>query len=126
MAPTSDPNTESTSIIKSDRSGRTRYSAEYRAEVVAAFEHSGLSGPAFARQCGIKYPTFAAWVAMSRKSGLGLAKDMDDSGQRFLLAEVAGPETGSALRVELPGGAVAHVSSACQAKLLGEMLKALA
>ena len=59
MASTSD----STSIIKSDRIGRTRYSAEYEAEVVAAFDGSGLSGPAFAKQCGIKYPTFAAWVA---------------------------------------------------------------
>ena len=43
-----------TSIVKSDRVGRTRYTAEYKSEVVAAFEPSSLSGPAFARQCGIK------------------------------------------------------------------------
>ena len=123
MASTSDTSTESTSIIKSDRAGRTRYSAEYRAEVVAAFEGCGLSGPAFARQCGIKYPTFAAWVAKSRKAGM--AGDEDDVGQRFLLAEIAGPDTGAALRVELPGGALAHVSTTSHAALLGEMLKAL-
>ena len=46
----------STSIVKSDRAGRSRYTAQYKSEVVAAFEASGLSGPAFARQCGIKYP----------------------------------------------------------------------
>jgi transposase-like protein len=124
MANTSDPSAETTSIIKSDRTGRTRYSAEYRAEVVEAFEHSGMSGPAFAAQCGIKYPTFAAWVAKARKKPG--SEDDGDAGQRFLLAEVAGPETGSAMRVELPGGAVAHVSSASQAALLGEILKVLA
>jgi len=58
---------ESTSIIKSDRIGRTRYSSQYKAEVVAAYEQSGMSGQAFAEQCGVKHPTFAAWVAKSRK-----------------------------------------------------------
>jgi len=115
---------ESTSIIKSDRLGRVRYSAEYKAEVVAAFKASGLSGPAFARQCGIKYPTFAAWVAGSRKSGD--PAPATEGGPQFLLAEVAGPSGGGALKVELPGGAVAHVSSASQAGLLGELLRALA
>jgi transposase len=56
-------------IIKSDRTGRTRYTAEYKREVIDAFEPSGLSGPAFARQCGIKYPTFAAWLTKRRKEG---------------------------------------------------------
>ena len=56
----------STSIVKADRSGRTRYTDQYKAEVVEAFADSGLSGPAFARQCGVKYPTFAAWAANTR------------------------------------------------------------
>ena len=55
-------------IIKSDHSGRTRYTAQYKQEVVAAFESSSLSAPVFARQCGIKYPTFTAWIA-ARKRG---------------------------------------------------------
>ena len=50
-------------MIKSDCIGRTRYTAQYKAEVLAAYQRSGMSGPAFAKQCGIKYPTFAAWVA---------------------------------------------------------------
>jgi hypothetical protein len=54
--------------IKSDRIGRTRYRPQYKAEVLAAYKTSGLSGPAFARECGIKYPTFASWVAKDRKS----------------------------------------------------------
>ncbi len=55
-------------IIKSDRTGRTRYSAEYKREVLDAFESSSLSAPVFAQQCDIKYPTFAAWLA-KRKLG---------------------------------------------------------
>lgn len=115
---------ESTSIIKSDRAGRSRYSAEYKAEVVAAFEGSGMSGPTFAKQCGLKYPTFAAWVAKSRK---GEAPGVEaKSSQQFLLAELPGPRSDTSLRVELPGGAMAYVSSPDQAGLLGALLKALA
>ena len=51
----------STSIIKADRSGRSRYSQDYREEVLAAFDKSSLSGMDFARQCDIKYPTFAGF-----------------------------------------------------------------
>lgn len=120
MASTSD----STSIIKSDRIGRTRYSAEYKAEVVAAFEDSGMSGPAFAEQCGIKYPTFASWVAKSRTAGG--PPSTAEAGQQFLLAEVDPAAGETSLRVDLPGGAVAHVTTASQAALLGEMLKSLA
>ena len=53
-------------IIKSDRVGRSRYSASFKAEVLAAYARSGMSGPAFAQQCGVKYPTFASWVANDR------------------------------------------------------------
>lgn len=49
-------------IVKSDRTGRTRYTPEYKREVLAAFESSSLSAPVFAKQCGIKYPTLAAWI----------------------------------------------------------------
>ena len=47
-------------IVKSDRSGRTRYTVQYKQEVIAAYESSSLSGPDFAKQCGIKYPNLAA------------------------------------------------------------------
>ena len=53
-------------IVKSDQTGRTRYTPEYKREVLAAFDSSSLSAPVFARQCGIKYSTLAAWI--DRKS----------------------------------------------------------
>ena len=52
MSSQSDPSTGI--IVKSDRSGRTRYTAQYKQEVVTAFESSSLSIPDFAKQCGIK------------------------------------------------------------------------
>jgi len=39
------------SIVKSDRTGRTRYTAQYKQEALDAFESSSLSAPAFARNC---------------------------------------------------------------------------
>jgi transposase-like protein len=123
MASTSETSATS-NIIKSDRVGRARYSSSYKAEVVAAYERSGMSGQAFAEQCGIKYPTFAAWVAKSRRRDREAPAGKSD--QRFLLAEFSGPVSDGALRVEFPGGAVAHLTSASQAGLLAALLKTLA
>ena len=41
-------------IIKSDRTGRRRYTQHYKDEVLSAYESSGMSGPAFAEHCGLK------------------------------------------------------------------------
>lgn len=122
MASTSE--TPASPIIKSDRIGRTHYTAQYKAEVLAAFEQSGMSGQAFAEQCGVKYPTFAAWAAKSRRRTA--AAPSGKAGQQFLVAEISRQATESVLKIELPGGAIVHVSSASQAGLLGEVLKALA
>lgn len=56
-------------IIKSDSTGRTRYTRRYKQVVLAAFESSSLSAPDFAKQCGIKYPTMAAWIASRKRGG---------------------------------------------------------
>ena len=45
MQTNSDPSTGI--IIKSDRSGRVRYTDEFKREVLAAYESSSLSGPDF-------------------------------------------------------------------------------
>ena len=110
-------------IVKSDHSGRTRYAAQYKREVVAAFESSSLSAPAFARQCGIKYPTFAAWIAARKHRE---AKPAHKNPPAFIIAEVAAETDGAALEVRLPGGAVVRASDAEQIRLLAELLRQLA
>ena len=77
----------STSIIKSDRAGRTRYSQAYKDEVVASYRQSGMSAAAFAAHCGVKYPTLASLVAKAKAAGSGRSGAEED-GQRFLLAEI--------------------------------------
>lgn len=120
MQTNSDPSTGI--IIKSDRSGRVRYTDEFKREVLAAYESSSLSGPDFARQCGVKYPTLAAWVS-ARRRGRQTAAAM--TGPTFLVAEMASSSGPSALEIRLPGGAVARVSDAAQVRLLAALLQQL-
>ena len=110
-------------IVKSDRSGRTRYTAQYKQEVLAAFESSSLSAPAFALQCGIKYPTFAAWIAARKRQE---SKPVRKSPPAFLIAEVAAETGGNALEVRLPGGAVVRTADAGPIRLLATLLRQLA
>lgn len=110
------------SIIKSDRTGRIRYGPEFKSEVLAAFQTSSLSAMAFARQCGIKYPTFAAWLAAGR------SRQPKPAGGKpvFLIAEMADAADAIALEVRLPGGAVVRATGSGQIKLLAELLRQLA
>ncbi len=114
-----------TSIIKSDRTGRTRYTRQYKQEVLAAFDSSSLSAPQFAAQCGVKYPAFASWIAAAKRDGKQSAKVA--GGPTFLLAEVAASPGAhsAALEVRLPGGAVAFVPSRGQLPLLVELIRQL-
>jgi transposase len=69
---------ESSAIIRTGADGRQRYDEDYKLRVLDAFDRSGMSGKAFAAQCGVKYPTFASWLAKTpwgarsrRRSALG-------------------------------------------------------
>ena len=41
---------------------------ERREAILDAFERSGMSGAAFARHIGVKYPTLASWVQKRRRA----------------------------------------------------------
>lgn len=53
---------------KRDARGRRVTPAERRAQMVQAFQRSGLTMAAFARREGVKYPTFAGWVVKAQRS----------------------------------------------------------
>ncbi len=120
----SDPDQPSSVIVKSDRAGRTRYTAQYKREVLAAFRASSLSAPVFASQCGIKYPTFAAWVATDKRGGLRAGSE--PVRPAFVLAEFAAPADDAGLEIRLIGGAVARLAEASQIPLLAALLRKLA
>jgi len=109
-------------IVKSDRSGRTRYTAPYKQQVLDAYESSSLSAPAFAKQCGVKYPTFAAWIAVRKRPQHAASAGRP----AFLIAELAATADDTALEVRLPGGALTRATGSSQIRLLAELLRHLA
>jgi transposase len=60
-------NTEETLILKTDALGRVRMPADRREAILDAFEQSGMSGLAFAKHVGVKYPTLASWIQKRRR-----------------------------------------------------------
>lgn len=90
MADTNEsPLTECSELIRTGRDGRQRYSEAYKRQVLDAFDASGMSGKAFAEQCGVKYPTFASWLAKRRQDGgVPAAGPADPGAPAFLLAEI--------------------------------------
>lgn len=111
-------------IIKSDRTGRQRYTQQYKDEVLVAYEASGMSGPAFAEHCGLKYPTFASWVSKRRREE-GEDNSPKDN-QKFVLAEFGATADSEVIVVELPGGTSVRLANTEQVDLVAALIKALA
>ena len=125
-------------ILKQDTRGRVRTPLARREELLDEFERSGLSGMRFAKMVGIKYATFALWVAKRRKSreqgaGIRSGSDHPDAGveQRpirlfeALSVTSAGPN-GMGLTIDLPGGARLVADSSAQLQLAAELIRLLA
>lgn len=129
-------------ILKQDRLGRVRVPAARRRELLAEYERSGMSGAEFAAYVGVKYPTFATWLAKARKlpeSPPAAAQEGPTGGgqeiqpARWVEASVEGLEPprakggchSGALMVQLPGGARLEIGDSGQAALAAELLRAL-
>jgi transposase-like protein len=124
---------ESGAIIRADTRGRARYDAAFRQRVLHAYVGSGMSAMAFARHCGVKYPTLAAWVRKARPSPPpppAAVREQDTTKPRFLVAEVAA--AGSAVRdragrleLEVAPGMVARVDDVTGVALLADLVRNL-
>jgi hypothetical protein len=139
---TSTPGLEDGKILKQDEIGRVWTPRERREALVAEFERSGMSGAAFARWAGIKYPTFANWLQRRRRegrasvgrSGAGTEKASGSLSNRSAVSWVeAVVEEGStgkaqegALVVHLGGGARMEVGHVAAARLAAVVLRELA
>ena len=126
-------------ILKTDRRGRVRVPAERREALLAEFERGGTSAAEFARLTGLKYATFAGWVAQRKRRRAaaaaalpadgGLAAVVPGRAVRLFEAVVVPAPAALAcaeLRIELPGGARLRVECAAQVPLAVELLGALA
>ena len=130
----------SETILKTDQRGRVRMPPERREALLLEFERSGLSGAEYARVVGVRYSTFAAWVARRKR---GDASRRRSGGRERFRSKSSASRSGVAwveavvephrnrhdasgsLVVDLPGGARTRVSNATQAGLLARVLTEL-
>ena len=104
---------------RSNGSPRRRFrhtQADRRELLLAAFDRSGLSAAAFARQQGLNYTTFCGW--RHRR-----ANTHPSSG--FVQVELANVPAPAELVIELNGRARMRISSAAQIELAARLLQAL-
>lgn len=117
-----------------DSNGRVRMPANKRAEILAEFAASGMTGIAFARHIGVKYPTFASWLRLARlgnrslpsRGHLSIPRTPDAKGIRFLEATPVPASSPAALEIVFPGGACLRITAASQLPLTAELLRRLA
>ena len=89
-----------------------------RAQLLDAFERSGLSAAAFARKHGIRYGTFDVWRRQRRKAL--------SAGPGFVQVEVAQPTQAPVeLVIEFGAGARLRLACAAQVALAAQLLQAL-
>ena len=111
-------------ILKADRRGRLRYTAEQKKALVAAYESSGLSGPRFAALHGVNYQTLVSWLRKRRQD------DPDHPALRSLVpAELEDPArrspTALPMEVLLPCGARLAIHTPSQARLAVALIREL-
>lgn len=93
-----------------------RTSGANRAQLLAAFDQSGLSAAAFARKHGLHYTTFCGWRARRSKTNASPA---------FVQVELTGPSPAEGLIIELGGQVRLRIESAGQIALAAQLLKHL-
>lgn len=98
---------------RSLRSRHKRISAGRRAKLLAAFDRSGLSAAAFARQQGLNYTTFCGWRHRRAKT-----KHLPG----FVQVELPTPAPPVPVVIEVGAGARIRIESAGQIELAAQLL----
>lgn len=116
--------TEIDQLLKVDARGRVWTPPERREEILDEFERRGMPGTKFAACIGVKYSTFASWVAARRRQR-GARTDGTSPALRWVEAAVEAPAQSGALWVHWEGGARMQISNAAQATLAAALLREL-
>ena len=118
-------------LIKTDRLGRLQISSEHRQMLLDKFDASAMSGQAFAKMHGIKYPTFANWC-QKRKRGRNQYPQVPDSNDLKLmesLTEVicqkSSESSEDVLTVQFGKGIELSISNDAQLSLAAKLIKQL-
>lgn len=122
-----DPSLTTTQLLKRDRLGRVCSTPEQRADVIAAFERSGLKGPAFAKLAGINYQTFAGWRwAHAKRKLRTIANPTKPTFVEALLPSLPMcPSQPSTIEVFMPDGVSLRIADSSQVALAAQLLNAL-
>jgi hypothetical protein len=104
------------SLTVSPRRRARRTDAAQRAQVLAAFERSGLSASAFARQQGLNYTTFCGWRQRQADA---------DPSPGFVQIQLVESEAAGELVVELGPTGRLRLTSLAQLPLAARLLQAL-
>lgn len=125
---------EQRSLLRQDVKGRVQTPAARREELLDEFERGGVSGAKFALLVGVKYSTFASWVAKRKRARGGKpgAKNTARVGALRLVEAMvpAGCQAptssrAEALSVYLLGGMRLEITHESQARLAVTLIKAL-
>jgi hypothetical protein len=101
--------------VSPPRRRAARTDAAERAQLLAAFDRSGLSAADFVRQQGIHYTTFCGWRQR---------RDRTKASPAFVQVELASPAPPSELVIEM-GAARLRVVSVAQLPLAARLLQLL-
>jgi hypothetical protein len=121
-------------ILKTDSLARVRTPPERKRALLEEFDRSGLSGWKFASLVGIKYQTFAAWVAKRKHEGKVVAPARAEAAAgakvRWLeavidQAQAVDGKSPAALTLQFAGGARTEVADFKQIQLAAALLRAL-
>lgn len=117
------------SIMKADRRGRLRYTAEQRKTMVDGYRASGLSAPRFAALHGVNYQTLVSWIKKGKTAGpAGPLRPVHPGLLSLVAAEIEAtpvPDKGGPLELHLPGGATLVIRGAGQVALAAALLRQL-
>ena len=110
--------------MKVDEAGRVQTPKEKRAEIVAAYESTSMTGRQFATYCGVKYSTLMCWAKTYRKKKCPASTEVT-LGRKWVEAVVEEKAVAEELRVEIGTGVRLCVSSLRQAALAAEILRVM-
>ena len=99
---------------KRDELGRRIVPRERRAELVRAYQASGLTQAAFARREGVRYSTFAHWVQVALKMSATIKRPVQFAEVRLPLPRAAEESRAAGLEVRLPDGTMLRGGSAAE------------
>lgn len=117
-------------VIKTDALGRMHRTPEQRERILEEYERSGVSGPKFAALCGVKYQTFASWLARRKSRRQSHPKRQPQRPRstqvQWIEASVqSSTASRTGLQLHLPGGVRAQLSNPEHIALAAALVRAL-